>query len=203
MLPISSVRAHSISFSTIQNPALLLVEFPTTYYIQRAREIGILVGASRKDKSLESSETSGNQKSSPGLWQLGWPRHTLRTLGLPQVTHQKVGYDLNTAEPCQQQGVKFLLLVAETTGAGEPQAAKLLLRLAQATAAREGAHAPSLRAQIMQELSATIRGSRARAYLCRRAERAGPAKLAQQLPCCCCCCPELRGATAVVCSGWL
>ena len=43
---------------------------------------------------------------------------------------------LNTAALCAQQGVHFMPVVAESTGAWEPEASKLLLQLSRGTAAR-------------------------------------------------------------------
>ncbi len=63
-------------------------------------------------------------------------------------------------------------LVAESTGAWDPAAAALLKRLSRSVAAREGADARVLHAEILQELCVVIRSSRARAVLRRRSELA-------------------------------
>ena len=59
-----------------------------------------------------------------------------------------------------------MLVVAESTGAWEPEASKLLLQLSRSTAARTGEDAAALK---LQELSVVIRSHRARAVLRRRA----------------------------------
>ena len=51
---------------------------------------------------------------------------------------------LQTAEVCRSQGIRFTPLVAETTGAWEPQSAAFLKRVARAVAAREGSDAAQL-----------------------------------------------------------
>lgn len=79
---------------------------------------------------------------------------------------------LQTAEVCRSQGIRFTPLVAETTGAWEPQSAAFLKRVARAVAAREGSDAAQLEGQLVQELSVTARAYRARAVLHRRAEAA-------------------------------
>ena len=79
---------------------------------------------------------------------------------------------LQTAEVCRSQGIRFTPLVAETTGAWEPQSAAFLKRVARAVAAREGSDAAQLEGQLVQELSVTARACRARAVLHRRAEAA-------------------------------
>ena len=77
---------------------------------------------------------------------------------------------LDTAQLCQAQGVRFLPLVAETTGAWEPEAGKLIAQVARATAVREGANPAALHAELLQELCVAARSARARAALRRRAE---------------------------------
>ena len=76
---------------------------------------------------------------------------------------------LNTARTCTGQGVRFQPLVAESTGAWEPIAAKFLCRVARAAALREGAAAPLLQDQLLQELCVAIRSSHCRSVLSRRA----------------------------------
>ena len=79
---------------------------------------------------------------------------------------------LNTATLCAQQGVHFMPVVAESTGAWEPEASKLLLQLSPSTAAQAGEDAAALHADLLQELSVVIRSHRARAVLRRRTELA-------------------------------
>ena len=84
--------------------------------------------------------------------------------------HHKSAF-LDTARLCEVQGVKFVPMVAEATGAWEPAASKVLLQLSRAAAARIGADAALLHADLLQELCVAIRSHRARAILRRRAER--------------------------------
>ena len=76
------------------------------------------------------------------------------------------------AQVCREQGVRFVPLVVETTGAWEPQAAKVLVHVARAAAVREGSDPSTLHAELTQDLCATVRSFRARAALRRRAELA-------------------------------
>ena len=80
---------------------------------------------------------------------------------------------LNTAHLCSQQGVRFVPVVAESTGAWEREAGQLILQIACNAAARLGDSASVLHSELLQELSVLIRSHRARAVLRRRAELAG------------------------------
>ena len=82
---------------------------------------------------------------------------------------------LGTARVCAEQGVSFQPLVVEATGAWETQAAKFLLHLARAAAARMTEEASVVHAQLLQELSVLVRSHRARAVLRRRSELAAAA----------------------------
>ena len=77
---------------------------------------------------------------------------------------------LNTAALGTKQGVHFMPIVAEPTGAWEPEASKLLLQLSRCTAIRKGDDAATLHSGLLRELSVIIRSHRALAVLCRRAE---------------------------------
>ena len=77
---------------------------------------------------------------------------------------------MGTARECAAHGIRFVPLVAETTGAWDPAAVVVLKRIARAAAAREGGDVVALHAEFLQELSVTIRSGRARAALRRRAE---------------------------------
>ena len=76
---------------------------------------------------------------------------------------------LDTATVCEQHGVAFLPLVAETTGAWAPEAAKILHQLSRAVALR---HGPLGGASLLEQTSVLLRTWRARATLRRRAELA-------------------------------
>ncbi|CAK9032862.1 Nipped-B-like protein B [Durusdinium trenchii] len=80
---------------------------------------------------------------------------------------------LNTAHLCSQQGVQFVPLVAESTGAWERAASQLLLQIACSAAARTGDDSATLHSDLLQELSVIIRSHRARAAPRRRAELVG------------------------------
>jgi hypothetical protein len=80
---------------------------------------------------------------------------------------------LNTAHLCGQQGVRFVPIVAESTGVWDREAGQILLQIACSAAARTGDAASTLHSELLQELSVIIRSHRARAVLRRRAELAG------------------------------
>ena len=75
----------------------------------------------------------------------------------------------NTAQLCAEQGIHFIPVVAETTGTWDATSAQVLRTISRAAAAREGAEPGGHHALLLQELSVTIRGYRARAALRRRA----------------------------------
>ena len=79
---------------------------------------------------------------------------------------------LGTAPECQSQGMAYVPLVVESTGAWAPQAAAVLKRIARAAAARSGEEPARVHALLMQEMCIIVRGYRARAVLRRRAEQA-------------------------------
>ena len=79
---------------------------------------------------------------------------------------------LNTAALCNQQGVRFVPFVAESSGAWAPEASQILLQIARSAAARAGDDAAALHSELLQELSVLLRTHRARAVLRRRAELA-------------------------------
>ena len=91
---------------------------------------------------------------------------------------------LDTAATCQSQGVRFLPLVAETTGAWEADAAKVLTHISRAAAAREGADPAALHGELLQELCVVARSFRARAVLHRRAELAAAPSTAESAAAC-------------------
>ena len=81
---------------------------------------------------------------------------------------------LQTSHTCAAQGVRFVPLVVETTGAWEPGASKTLQLLSRAVAARTGFGGGPLHADLLQELSVLLRSHHARAALRRRAEASAP-----------------------------
>ena len=80
---------------------------------------------------------------------------------------------LNTANLCTQQGVRFVPLVAESTGAWNRKAGHILLQISRSTAIRTGKDAGVLHRDLFQELCVLMRSHRARAVLRRRAELTG------------------------------
>ena len=68
---------------------------------------------------------------------------------------------LDTAAACQAQGVRFVPLVVETSGAWEPEAAKVLVQIARAVASLEGEDPAALHAELLQEFSVAVRSLRA------------------------------------------
>ena len=100
-----------------------------------------------------------------------------KALAAAQAYAQHKAAHLDTARLCESQGIKFLPMVAESSGAWEPAASKVLLQISRAAAARTGADAALLHADLLQELCVTIRAHRARAVLRRRAELVDEAPL--------------------------
>ena len=74
------------------------------------------------------------------------------------------------AQACSANGVRFVPMVLESTGAWEPSAAKVLLQLSRAVAARTRGDAMVLHSDLLQEMCVLARGHRARAILRKRAE---------------------------------
>ena len=79
---------------------------------------------------------------------------------------------LQTARACAEQGVRFILLVAEATGAWDKEASKTLLLISRAVAAREEGQPALVHAEMLQKFPVLLRAHRARAILRRRAEAA-------------------------------
>ncbi|CAE7260807.1 unnamed protein product [Symbiodinium natans] len=100
-----------------------------------------------------------------------------KALAAAQAYAQHKAAHLDTARLCESQGIKFLPMVVESSDAWEPAASKVLLQISRAAAARTGADAALLHADLLQELCVTIRAHRARAVLRRRAELVDEAPL--------------------------
>jgi hypothetical protein len=79
-------------------------------------------------------------------------------------------HHLHTAQACEQQGVKFVPLIAESTGTWDPSTLKILKHVAHAAAAKTGEESAVCYNQLLQELGTTIRSFRVRAALRRRFE---------------------------------
>ena len=83
--------------------------------------------------------------------------------------HHKESY-LQTGEACRSQGVQFVPMVIESTGAWDPAAMKILKHIAHAAASRAGIDPADSLNQLHQEASVCVRTWRARAALRRRCE---------------------------------
>ena len=68
---------------------------------------------------------------------------------------------LNTARVCSAQGLNFVPLVVESTGAWSQSASKILLLISRAVAARTNSDAAQLHAELLQELSVLLRSHHA------------------------------------------
>ena len=95
---------------------------------------------------------------------------SVRTAAAAEAHARHKELHLRTAQACEQQGVKFVPMVAECTGAWDPSALKVLKHVAHAVAAKTGEEPAACYNQLLQELGATIRSFRARAALRRRFE---------------------------------
>ena len=74
---------------------------------------------------------------------------------------------------CAQQGVRFVPLVAESTGAWDREVGHILLQISRSAAARTEEDAGVPHGDLLQELCVLMRSHRARAVLRRRAELTG------------------------------
>lgn len=77
---------------------------------------------------------------------------------------------LQTHQVCQAQGVVFTPMVAESTGAWDAAALKVLKNISHALATHAGEEPAACYNRFLQELGVTIRAFRARAALRRRSE---------------------------------
>jgi hypothetical protein len=76
---------------------------------------------------------------------------------------------LNTAEQCSRQGVLFLPMVFEPSGAWAPHVLRILKEIAKISALRSGEEESFVIGAVLQRLSVVIRTAGARAVLRRRA----------------------------------
>ena len=90
---------------------------------------------------------------------------SVRTAAAAEAYARHKELHLHTAQACEQQGVKFVPLVAECTGTWDPSALKVLKHVAHAAAAKTGEEPAVCYNQLLQELGTTIRSFRARAAL--------------------------------------
>ena len=90
---------------------------------------------------------------------------SVRTAAAAEAYARHKELHLHTAQACEQQGVKFVPLLAECTGTWDPSALKVLKHVAHAAAAKTGEEPAVCYNQLLQELGTTIRSFRARAAL--------------------------------------
>ena len=86
---------------------------------------------------------------------------------------------LGTAAACAREGVTFVPLVVETTGAWAPNAKAVLRGIARAAAARAGTSTDAELAAILQHTRVLLRRAQARAILRRSWDGLGEAAGAQ------------------------
>ena len=72
---------------------------------------------------------------------------------------------LDTARQCRANGVEFIPMVAETTGAWEPSALRVLRQLARMSAQVTGKPVERECAELLQRLSVRLRRAHSRALL--------------------------------------
>ena len=163
-----------------ERPGLLLPQQPEDTGMARRRPADIFVPSfSGKPAAFDLAVTGFQRQASLG--EAGRQGGTAATAySALKMSH------LDTASLCQQQGVSFVPLVAETTGAWVPAAAQVLKGIVRAAAAREQVNPVGLFAEFLQEASVLVRSYRGRAALQRRADAA----LAQT--------PSTAAATAAV-----
>jgi hypothetical protein len=71
----------------------------------------------------------------------------------------------NTATDCDNQGVAFVPMVAESSGAWSPEASLVFKHLAKKAASRNGGDVSKIYRSFLQKLAVTIRSANARAHL--------------------------------------
>ena len=77
---------------------------------------------------------------------------------------------LGTERACLDQGVRFMPMVCETSGAWAPEAVETLRLLAKAAAARSGKLSATVYKEFLQRSSVAVRTANARAQLKRSAQ---------------------------------
>ena len=139
-----SAQASSRKRSVLASPGLLLPQHPedARHALRRPADV-YLPCLSGSPAALDLAITAPQRQES--LTQAS--RGSLAAA--KAYAHHKSAF-LDTARLCEVQGVKFVPMVAEATGAWEPAASKVLLQLSRAAAARIGADAALLHAAILR-----------------------------------------------------
>ena len=149
-----------------EKPGLLLPQRPEDSGLERRRPADIYVPSYLGSPVAFDLAVTGPQR----LGTLGEAARSSLAAAIAYAETKRA--HLDTAAACQAQGVRFVPLVVETSGAWEPEAAKVLVQIARAVASREGEDPAALHAELLQELSVAVRSFRAKAALRRRAELA-------------------------------
>ena len=153
----------------VEKPGLLLPQRPDEARLSQRRPADIfLPSLSGGPAALDLAITAPQRQES--LAQAGQEALAAAT----QYAAVKRSH-LDTARTCAAQGVRFMPLLAESTGGWEPAASKTLQLISRAVAARTGSDAGLLHADLLQELSVLLRAHHARAALHRRAEASAQA----------------------------
>ena len=149
-----------------ERPGLLLPQRPEDTGLARRRSADIFAPCfSGKPTAFDFAVTGFQRQAS--LADAGWQGGAAAAAySAVKIAH------LDTALCCQQQGLAFVPLLAETTGAWDPSAAKVLQTIARAVAAREQVEPAALFSEMLQKTSVLIRSFRGRAALQRRADAA-------------------------------
>jgi cytochrome c5 len=108
--------------------------------------------------ALDFAVTSPNQSATVGI-------------AAREALHAAVSYSetkrayLNTVTQCQAQGVTFLPMVCETSGAWAPEASAVLKQLARQAASRDARPASEHYRALLQRLAVKVRTANAKAHL--------------------------------------
>ena len=146
-----------------EKPGLLLPQRPEDSGLERRRPADIYVPSYLGSPVAFDLAVTGPQR----LGTLGEAARSSLAAAIAYAETKRA--HLDTAAACQAQGVRFVPLVVETSGAWEPE---VLVQIARAVASREGEDPAALHAELLQELSVAVRSFRAKAALRRRAELA-------------------------------
>jgi hypothetical protein len=145
-------------------PHLLLPQSPDDFGSGRRRPADIFIPAlAGSPTALDFAVTAHTRQETLAI------ASTTPGAAAAAYAQHKAAY-LATAQTCQQQGIRFLPMVAEPTGCWEDGAMRILKHIAHAAAVRSGEDAGCAFTTFLQELSVVIRSNRARAALRRRAE---------------------------------
>ena len=149
----------------LERPGLLLPQRPGDSHLGRRRPADVFVPALAGVPSALDLAITAPQRTDHLL-----ARGALGSRSAASAHAGTKAAHFGTARECATQRIRFVPMVAETTGAWDPAAGAVLKSIARAVAAREGGDKAAAHAELLQELCVTIRAGRARAVLRRRAE---------------------------------